>query len=167
MGGLISRLKCDVLDELPPKTRQKISIKVDKAKSQEIQSYLSIASSLNRGNDEDFSGSFKGLGNILKKLENKKVQANAMNNPKYKYFIENSTPLNLFQKAYKLSGTAKVNGVIEFCHSLLEQNLKFLVFGHHLAVLDQIEHNFKQKKVKFIRIDGSVSSEKRFEYVGN
>jgi SWI/SNF-related matrix-associated actin-dependent regulator 1 of chromatin subfamily A len=79
--------------------------------------------------------------------------------------MENSTSLSLFQKAYKLTGISKVQGVIDFCNNLVEEKLKFLVFAHHITVLDQLESNFVKKKVKFIRIDGTTKPKDRFDYV--
>ena len=35
------------------------------------------------------------------------------------------------------------------------------MFAHHMAVLDASENAIKDKKYKYMRIDGSVSKEKR------
>jgi hypothetical protein len=41
--------------------------------------------------------------------------------------------------AWELTGKAKCKGVMEFMATLLENNLKFLVFAHHFEVLDALE----------------------------
>ena len=40
--------------------------------------------------------------------------------------------------AYRLSGEAKVQGSLEFINHLLDNGVKFIVFGYHLNVLDTI-----------------------------
>ena len=37
----------------------------------------------------------------------------------------------------------------------------FLIFGHHKCILDAIESQLREKKAKFIRIDGSTPSNER------
>ncbi len=48
---------------------------------------------------------------------------------------------------------------------LLAADEKFLVFGHHKCMLDAIESSLREKKVKFIRIDGSTPSSERYSQV--
>jgi SWI/SNF-related matrix-associated actin-dependent regulator 1 of chromatin subfamily A len=67
--------------------------------------------------------------------------------------------------AYRLSGEAKVAGAIEFIDTLLEAGAKFLLFAHHKCVLDAYEDFCSKKKVKTIRIDGSVDPERRHKRV--
>lgn len=164
----LTRLKSEVLDELPPKTRQKIAVKVDRAKSEEILALLSVASRLNsREAEEDGAAKpFHDFGKIFRCFKDKRVQTAKLNESKYRHLLEHSTSLSLFQKAYKLTGTSKVPGVIEFCNQLAEQGLKFLVFAHHITVLDQLQKNFEDKRVEFVRIDGQVQAKARFECVG-
>jgi len=47
----------------------------------------------------------------------------------------------------------------------LENDIKFIVFAHHLDIMDEIETYITQLKVKSIRIDGSVNIEARHERV--
>jgi SNF2 family DNA or RNA helicase len=159
-------LKSEVLDQLPPKTRQKILINVEKSKIEEIMTILSLASKLSLQEEKNDDQPRDGRISILKRFKNKKLQTNHLMESKYKYYMENSTSLNLFQKAYKLTGISKVNGIIEFCNNLVDEKLKFLIFAHHITVLDQLENNFKKKKVKYIRIDGKVKAKERFDHVG-
>jgi SNF2 family DNA or RNA helicase len=74
-------------------------------------------------------------------------------------------------KAFKLSGEAKIRGVIEYIDDLIESNTKFLVFAHHLSVLDALDEHLaprqanKSEKFDYIRIDGQTKAETRHEYV--
>lgn len=42
-----------------------------------------------------------------------------------------------FMEAYRLTGLAKVEGVKDFMETLFENGVKFLLFAHHLNVLDE------------------------------
>lgn len=59
-------------------------------------------------------------------------------------------------QAYRLSGCAKVDGAVEYILSLLENDVKLLIFAHHKTILDRIEEALMKKKIKSIRIDGDV-----------
>ena len=63
--------------------------------------------------------------------------------------------------AYRLSGMAKIKAVREYISEILQNNIKILVFAHHLKVLDEIEAELKSKKHKFMRIDGNVNQVER------
>ena len=67
----------------------------------------------------------------------------------------------VFNKAYCLSAEAKIPGVKEYIHYLLENKCKFLIFAHHKIMLDAIENEVKNKKIDYIRIDGNVKVEER------
>ena len=60
-------------------------------------------------------------------------------------------------EAYRLTGMAKINATVEYICSLLENDVKLLIFAHHISVLDRIEEALVKKKTKFIRIDGNVA----------
>ena len=93
----------------------------------------------------------------------KKILEQIKKNEKEKNGINNESVMNL----YSLSGLAKIKGVIEYISDLLEADEKFLLFAHHQIVLNRIEEFLKNKKVKYIRIDGKTPQEMRFEYVKN
>ena len=40
--------------------------------------------------------------------------------------------------------------------SLLENNVKLLIFAHHQMVLDELQEALKKNKYQFIRIDGKT-----------
>lgn len=42
-------------------------------------------------------------------------------------------------QAYTLSGEAKLPGIIEFIETLVDNECKFLLFAHHLSVMDGLE----------------------------
>ena len=67
--------------------------------------------------------------------------------------------------AYRLTGMAKVKGVCEFIETLSENGAKFLIFAHHISVMDELQKFLKQKKIGHVRIDGTVPPEKRHERV--
>lgn len=70
-----------------------------------------------------------------------------------------------FMEAYKLTGTAKIEGVKDFMSNLITNGIKFLLFAHHLANLDAYEEHCKKKHIKYIRIDGSTKHEVRYARV--
>lgn len=67
--------------------------------------------------------------------------------------------------AYRLSGEAKVRGAFEFLDTLIEAGVKFLLFAHHMSVLDMYQKHVMKRKVGFVRIDGRCSGEKRHDMV--
>ena len=148
---MIRRLKKDVMSQLPPKKRQKVEIQTDPKVIKQIMAInLSSEKIIEKFNE----------------LNNSSVNPNLVN------FVnsedpgdENDNLLNLFNKVYKLSAEAKASGVKEYIHYLIENKCKFLIFAHHISMLDAIEEEVKKLKVDYIRIDGKVKLEKRQEYV--
>jgi len=63
--------------------------------------------------------------------------------------------------AYTLTGEAKLSGITDFMETLIENSCKFIVFAHHMAVLDGLENFVQGKKIGYIRIDGKVDIDKR------
>ena len=41
-------------------------------------------------------------------------------------------------KVYRLTGEAKIKGVIEFIDQLVENEIKFILYAHHRTVLDAL-----------------------------
>ena len=138
---MIRRLKKDVINQLPPKKRQKIEIETDPKIIKKIKS-LNVKNEI-----------------IIKELYNFN---NNLNNENLKEFRNEN---NMFNKIYMLTAEAKTKGVKEYIHYLIENNCKFLIFGHHRLMLDSIEEEVKKLKVVYIRIDGDVKPEVRQEYV--
>eukprot|EP00747_Dinoflagellata_sp_TGD_P121432 gnl/TRDRNA2_/TRDRNA2_173423_c0_seq2.p1 gnl/TRDRNA2_/TRDRNA2_173423_c0~~gnl/TRDRNA2_/TRDRNA2_173423_c0_seq2.p1 ORF type:complete len:949 (-),score=141.59 gnl/TRDRNA2_/TRDRNA2_173423_c0_seq2:245-3091(-) len=71
----------------------------------------------------------------------------------------------MLMRMYKESSEAKAAPVCEYVEDLLQGGCKFLVFGHHHFMLDALEATAVRNKVKFIRIDGRVSSAERLRMV--
>ena len=68
-------------------------------------------------------------------------------------------------KAYMLTSKAKMKGVAEYVSYLIQSECKFIIFAHHLEMLDAIQEQVIKENVKFIRIDGSTSSDGRYRGV--
>lgn len=66
---------------------------------------------------------------------------------------------------YKETSKAKEGPASEYMEDLLQGGCKFLIFGHHLSMLDALEATAERNKVKSIRIDGSVSASERLRRV--
>ena len=86
---------------------------------------------------------------------------------------------------YKLTGEAKVKShniiyvktkvltlsrlqipaCVEYVKEVLKQNIKFLVFAHHIAMLDAVERELIASKTGYMRIDGSVGAAQRQQHV--
>ena len=66
---------------------------------------------------------------------------------------------------YRLTALAKLNGICEYVKSLLDNEIKFMLFAHHQIVLDKIEDLAEERKVDYIRIDGTITGQKRFDMV--
>ena len=145
---MIRRLKKDVMSQLPPKKRQKVEITTDPKVIKQITA-ININSE-----------------NLFQKLE--EINSNPNSNIIYdedesKDSSENI--INLFNKVYILSAEAKIQGVKDYIHYLLDNKCKFLVFAHHKIMLDALEEEVIKMKIDYIRIDGKVKLEKRREYV--
>lgn len=68
-------------------------------------------------------------------------------------------------QAYMLTAKAKIKGVTDYITYLIENECKFIIFAHHLDMLDAIQDQAVKLKVGYIRIDGSTSIEKRAKAV--
>jgi SWI/SNF-related matrix-associated actin-dependent regulator 1 of chromatin subfamily A len=64
----------------------------------------------------------------------------------------------------KLTGLAKVNGVVEWVNDNIEQSGKIIIFAHHKEVIQNLQSKLNQKH-KFVTIKGGMSSlEKKEAY---
>jgi SWI/SNF-related matrix-associated actin-dependent regulator 1 of chromatin subfamily A len=145
---MIRRLKTDggVLDQLPDKRR--------------VTQYLEI-------DDEDRASVDMVTQNITYRvLKNYKNYKNNLRELK-KVFLAESTAEgaedDMF-KAYKMTGMAKINNICDWVSQKLDDSdAKFIIFGHHKDFLNGISETLEKKKIKYMKIDGSTSKEKRFE----
>ncbi|NXI38879.1 ZRAB3 endonuclease, partial [Galbula dea] len=133
---MIRRLKNDVLTQLPPKIRQRIPFDLPQA-------------------------SAKNLNAIFAEWE--RLMRNLKSDATQSHFSE---VVNLITHMYKETAIAKAGAVKDYIKMMLENDkLKFLVFAHHLSMLQACTEAVIENKVRYIRIDGSVPSAERIHLV--
>ena len=81
--------------------------------------------------------------------------------PKIPLSLQQDEQYISFMEAYRLTGEAKIEGVKLFMDTMIDNGIKFLLFAHHMSVLDAYEKFCQKKKIEYIRIDGNVPLEKR------
>uniref|UniRef100_A0A3P8REU9 Zinc finger, RAN-binding domain containing 3 n=1 Tax=Astatotilapia calliptera TaxID=8154 RepID=A0A3P8REU9_ASTCA len=135
---MIRRLKADVLTQLPPKIRQRIPFDLPKEAAKEA------------------SASFAEWERLMKSLGS---GAATTDTP----FTE---VMGLVTQMYKQTAIAKAGAVKDYIKMMLEaEQLKFLVFAHHLTMLQACTEAVIEAKAGYIRIDGSVPSSERIQLV--
>jgi len=157
---MIRRLKKDVLSQLPPKKRQKIEISTDS----KVIKKLKILMEKSSKKFEQLLGTqieLDKLGINIDDLKTEKEKEKEEKNEK----DEEDTILNKFNKAYSLTGEAKLPGIRDYVNYLVDNSCKFLIFAHHSDILDSIEDVIISDKIGYIRIDGKVPVEKRQDLV--
>ncbi|NXN26741.1 ZRAB3 endonuclease, partial [Nycticryphes semicollaris] len=133
---MIRRLKNDVLTELPPKVRQRIPFDLPQAAAKNLNTTFAEWERLMRNLNSDTTES---------------------------HF---SQVMNLITRMYKETAIAKAGAVKDYIKMMLENDqLKFLVFAHHLSMLQACAEAVAESKVRYIRIDGSVPSAERIHLV--
>uniref|UniRef100_A0AAX7VX99 Zinc finger, RAN-binding domain containing 3 n=1 Tax=Astatotilapia calliptera TaxID=8154 RepID=A0AAX7VX99_ASTCA len=74
--------------------------------------------------------------------------------------------MGLVTQMYKQTAIAKAGAVKDYIKMMLEaEQLKFLVFAHHLTMLQACTEAVIEAKAGYIRIDGSVPSSERIQLV--
>ncbi|NXH77342.1 ZRAB3 endonuclease, partial [Hydrobates tethys] len=133
---MIRRLKNDVLTQLPPKIRQRIPFDLPQAAAKNLNTTFAEWERLMRNLNSDAAES---------------------------HF---SQVMNLITRMYKETAIAKAGAVKDYIKMMLENDkLKFLVFAHHLSMLQACTEAVIENKVRYIRIDGSVPSVERIHLV--
>jgi SWI/SNF-related matrix-associated actin-dependent regulator 1 of chromatin subfamily A len=135
---MIRRLKAEVLSELPEKQRQIIELETTKSCVKEIKELLSsnqIPLDVLRNNDRLLEMGETGSG---------------------------FSPL---LRCYLLTGLAKLDGVKDYLSSLLDNDVKILLFAHHKIVMDGLEEHLQKLNVQHIKIDGNTNNDVRKKYV--
>lgn len=141
---MIRRLKSDVLTELPAKLRQKVEIPVVNEHCRSIKKlYYEVKRK---------KSYFKDVHSEVAGLE---VEAAAKK-------MESDM---FMSRAYSLTSKAKMKGVCDYVSYLIQSDCKFIIFAHHLEMLDMIEEQTVREKVKYIRIDGSTTQDQRYNGV--
>jgi SWI/SNF-related matrix-associated actin-dependent regulator 1 of chromatin subfamily A len=134
--AMIRRLKKQVLTQLPPKRRQRIMLQMPSTEAAKFSAQI-------------------------EKLKELEAQADDPAAADEERMAASSRKRNLIMKLYVDTGQAKTAAVREYVGDLLDCGAKFLVFAHHMPVLDGLEECVKQRKVKYIRIDGRTPSSER------
>ena len=161
---MIRRLKKDVLNQLPPKKRQKIEISTDSKIIKRLKMMMEKSSK----KFESLLGThieLDKLGINVDDLKTEKEKENEENSDKKEKNDDEDSILNKFSKAYIMTGEAKLPGIKDYVNYLVDNSCKFLIFAHHAEVLDAIEDVIITDKIGYIRIDGKVPVEKRQELV--
>ncbi|XP_008830671.1 DNA annealing helicase and endonuclease ZRANB3 [Nannospalax galili] len=76
------------------------------------------------------------------------------------------TVMGLITRMFKQTAIAKAGAVKDYIKMMLQnESLKFLVFAHHLSMLQACTEAVIENKTRYIRIDGSVASSERIHLV--
>ncbi|XP_072527347.1 DNA annealing helicase and endonuclease ZRANB3 isoform X2 [Salminus brasiliensis] len=135
---MIRRLKAEVLTQLPAKIRQRIPFDLPKEAGKEA------------------SVTYEKWERLMRSLDSGKSDSE---NP----FTE---VMGLITQMYKQTAVAKAGAVKDYIKMMLEtEQLKFLVFAHHLSMLQACTEAVIEAKAGYIRIDGSVPSAERIQLV--
>ncbi|XP_018561828.1 SWI/SNF-related matrix-associated actin-dependent regulator of chromatin subfamily A-like protein 1 [Anoplophora glabripennis] len=119
---------------------------------------------------------------VLKALPNKKQEIVTLDTKLEEFSEEDRECLIALGKKYNshkrsaerhallltyFSETAKIKipSVCSHILQMLEKKVKFLVFAHHQVMLNAIEDIVKKKNLKYIRIDGSTTSDQRKYFI--
>uniref|UniRef100_A0A8D0ATK7 Zinc finger RANBP2-type containing 3 n=1 Tax=Sander lucioperca TaxID=283035 RepID=A0A8D0ATK7_SANLU len=135
---MIRRLKAEVLTQLPPKIRQRIPFDLPKEAAKEASASFA-----------EWERLMKGMGSGFLATDNPFTQV-----------------MGLVTQMYKQTAIAKAGAVKDYIKMMLEaEQLKFLVFAHHLTMLQACTEAAIEAKAAYIRIDGSVPSSERIQLV--
>lgn len=66
---------------------------------------------------------------------------------------------------YRDAAAVKLDPVKLYIETILEKNIKCIIFAHHNVMMEGLSEFLKDKKVKFIKIDGTVLSSHRHKLV--
>ncbi|XP_074644008.1 uncharacterized protein LOC141900831 [Tubulanus polymorphus] len=137
---MIRRLKDNVLTQLPPKQRQKIS--------------FDIKESQYRKNVEQ---SWTDLTGIIKRLKLSVIDFFRATDDGITVGNSFFEMKQLVLKLYRQTCLAKIGPVVEYVKMLVENDSqKILIFAYHHDMMDAIQRQLWDSKVNFIRIDGNT-----------
>ncbi|XP_067891149.1 DNA annealing helicase and endonuclease ZRANB3 isoform X2 [Heterodontus francisci] len=135
---MIRRMKFEVLTQLPPKIRQQIPFDLSKEATKEM------------------NGSIEEWEKLMRELNSRSAETD---NP----FVQ---VMGLITRMYKQTAIAKAGAVKDYIKMMLhDAKLKFLVFAHHLTMLQACTEAAVESKARYVRIDGSVPSSERIHLV--
>lgn len=90
---------------------------------------------------------------VLKELP-RKFRRHIILSPKRKQNIKINDMRDI-PRLYKEAVEIKMDAVIDYIDTIIEKNIKFIVFAHHIQMINALEAVI-ERKVKYIKIDGSV-----------
>ncbi|XP_019195250.1 PREDICTED: SWI/SNF-related matrix-associated actin-dependent regulator of chromatin subfamily A-like protein 1 isoform X2 [Ipomoea nil] len=132
---MIRRLKKDVLSELPVKRRQQVFLNLE---DKEMKCINALFCELEVVKSKIKSSQSKEEAESLKLTMN-----------------------NLINKIYVASAKGKISSVLDYLGTVIEADCKFLIFAHHVEMIDAIHQYLLKKKVGCIRIDGGTPAASR------
>ena len=132
---MIRRLKDDVLNQLPPKTRKQVAITISDPEHARIL----------RKAFSDLQNSKRGMFS-----KNARTKKNA-----------SADVISIISDLFQSSGTSKIPAVLEYVKEQLDGNRKFLVFAYHQNVIKACCHMLNSLNIDHIRIDGHTQQKKR------
>ncbi|XP_077009778.1 DNA annealing helicase and endonuclease ZRANB3 isoform X3 [Tamandua tetradactyla] len=135
---MIRRLKNEVLTQLPPKIRQRIPFDLPSAAAKELNT------------------SFEEWEKLMRTTNSGATETSS-------YSLQ---VVGLITRMFKQTAFAKAGAVKDYIKMKLQNDsLKFLVFAHHLSMLQACTEAVIENKTRYIRIDGSVPSSERIHLV--
>jgi SWI/SNF-related matrix-associated actin-dependent regulator 1 of chromatin subfamily A len=140
---MVRRLKSEVLKELPRKRRQKVFLGLDNPGKKQLEK---LKAQMEESRAALVSSILSGKAGAL-------------------------SGNGVIMEVYKKTAELKVKAVQDYVSTLMEGGGKFLIFAHHLVLLDGIEHACNKasksahRKQNYIRIDGSTPSQQRAKMV--
>lgn len=133
---MVRRLKRDVLTDLPPKTRHTIWLEVNSTELGEVRSGFKKWKSLN----ETIYRLPVGSEQQRKQLFERKQTISAL---------------------FNATATAKCAALVSWVSNALDEGRSFIFFAYHQCVLNAVEECVQQKRISYMRIDGSTPAHTR------
>ena len=62
-------------------------------------------------------------------------------------------------ECYTLTSKVKIKGEISYISDIIDSKEKFIVFAYHHEMLDSLEELCKNKKIEYMRIDGTTKQD--------
>ncbi len=160
---LLRRRKTEIEDELPPKIENTVLITLSE-KEQHFYSTLEAATQIRlKGlEDEDPKTSPRTLLSALEALlrlrqaacDQRLVPGSTLT--AISDSIEDNEDPDSFEASTRPEASTKLNFICDELRELKETGSKALVFSQWTSLLDLLEPELKQRKVEFLRIDGST-----------
>jgi SWI/SNF-related matrix-associated actin-dependent regulator of chromatin subfamily A-like protein 1 len=71
----------------------------------------------------------------------------------------------ILMRFYSITAEAKAAAVCNYVKTIVKENTKFIIFAHHMIMLNAITDCLNKLKLDFVRIDGQTRPDLRNEYV--